>query len=100
VIRLLRRLYTRVGFAIGYGVGFCICEPKLRLGRRRHSNECDRCGDACGRYAAEKLDFPIDDLGSDATTFQAKIWAMWNAQYRRVCLECAAEIEGEGGGGA
>lgn len=74
-------------------VGLAILEPQLRLGRRRHDNTCDECGEPCGRYAMEKLDFPIDDVSPDATTTREKLRAMLDAEYRRVCLECSAKEE-------
>ena len=80
---------------LGQAIGVAICEPQLRLGRRRHDNICDRCGENCGRYPCEKLDFPLDDLGPDETTTLEKIRGMMNAEYKRVCLECSAELEGD-----
>lgn len=74
-------------------LGRAICEPKLRLGRRRHDNTCDRCGDECGQYAMDKLDFPLEDYSPEATSSREKLRAMLNAEYVRVCLECSAELE-------
>jgi len=83
--------FDRVLTALAKAIGMAICEPKLRLGRRRHDGRCDRCEEPLEMYAAEKLDFPLDDLDPDASTSTEKLQAMLNAQYVRVCLECSAE---------
>lgn len=83
-----RTLSSRLREALGASIGFAICAPKLRLGRRRHDGICDDCGDPLGQYAGEQLDFPLDDLSPEATTSTEKLRAMWNAEYRRICLEC------------
>lgn len=88
------RLY-RAQVKVGELIGSAICAPKLLLGRRRHNNRCDRCGEVCLRYGAEKLDFPLDDLSPEATTSLEKIRAMLNAEYKLFCLECAVAIEAE-----
>lgn len=74
-----------------------ICEPKLRLGRRRHDGVCDRCDEHIGKYAMDKLDFPLDGIEPDASTSREKLRAMLDAEYVRVCLECATEMEGDDG---
>ncbi|RQG93711.1 hypothetical protein [Natrarchaeobius oligotrophus] len=101
-------MFWRTRYHLARLVAYAICEPKLRLGKRRHDNHCDRCGDHCGRYAAHKLDFPLEDdeiEDPDATSKWEKLRAMWDAEYVRVCLECSVELEsdsenssGNGGG--
>lgn len=90
---MIRRFARRSVSAAGYGLGVLICEPKVRLGRRRHDGICDRCDDPIDRYAMEKLDFPGEspDIGSPLE----RIRRMLNAEYVRVCLECSAEMEAE-----
>jgi hypothetical protein len=87
----------RAKLAIGKLIGYTLCEPQIRLGRRRHDGTCDLCGDSFGRYAAEKLDFPLDNLDPEESTTIEKIRAMWNVRYVRVCLDCTGEIETERG---
>lgn len=86
--RQTRSLSYRLRETLAACIGFAICAPKLRLGRRRHDGICDDCGDPLGKYAGEQLDFPLDDLSPEATTSTEKLRAMWNAEYRRICLEC------------
>jgi len=86
--------FGRARFLLGKLVAMAICEPQLRLGRRRHDNHCDECGDSCGPYAMDKLDFPLEDLAADATSKREKIQAMVGAEYRRVCLNCGDDLEG------
>lgn len=74
-------------------LAFAICEPKLRLGRRRHDGVCDRCDESTGQYAMDKLSSPIDSTEPDATTSREKLRAMLDAEYFRFCLECATEME-------
>jgi RNA polymerase-binding transcription factor DksA len=76
-------------------IGYAICEPKLRLGRRRHDGVCDDCGEPIDAYGAEKLNFPLDDLSPDASSSIEKLRAMWTAQYVQICLECATDREAE-----
>jgi hypothetical protein len=83
--------FQRVLTALAKATGMAICEPKLRLGRRRHDGRCDRCEEPLEMYAAEKLDFPLDDFDPDASTSTEKLQAMWNAQYVCVCLKCSAD---------
>lgn len=83
-------LFQRFGIAVGKGIGYVICEPQLRLGRRRHDNTCDQCNDDCGRYACEKLEFPDQP---DGISTLGKMKAMSEAEYRQFCLECSARIE-------
>lgn len=83
-------LHWRARFHLARLIGFLICEPQLRLGRRRHDGDCDWCGDPIGRYASEKLDFPLDDLDPEASNSREKLQAMFGAEYVRVCLECSA----------
>jgi len=86
---MLRRLYRRTLVGIGYGIGCLVCEPQLRLGRRRHDGHCDVCGEAFGRYAMEKLVFP-EGTGETTSTLD-RLRAMTNAEYVRICLECDAD---------
>lgn len=88
-------LSYRIRLWIGMAIGAAICKPQMLLGRRRHDGNCDRCGEPIGRYAGEKLDFPLDDLAPDASSSIEKLRAMWDAEYVRVCLDCTAEQEGE-----
>jgi pheromone shutdown protein TraB len=57
---------SRTGSILYKAIGYAICEPQLRLGRRRHDGHCDECGNDLERYAAEKLKFPLDNLEPDA----------------------------------
>lgn len=93
--RYFRRAVDCIGLAIGYGVGVAICEPQLRLGRRRHDGTCDVCGDSLGRYSEERLNFPMDDFAPEASTTGEKIRAMLDAEYECVCLPCGADIQRE-----
>jgi hypothetical protein len=86
VIRYLRRAYRVAGISLGYAIGTAICEPQLRLGRRRHDGTCDHCGKDLGAYAMEKLDFPVSSAEASSTT--EKLRAMADAKYVRICLEC------------
>ncbi|MBX0325756.1 hypothetical protein EGH21_22320 [Halomicroarcula sp. F13] len=91
--------FGRLRLALGIVIARAICHPKLVLGRRRHDNHCDECGEWCGSYAMQKLDFPMDtsaDAVSDRSTVE-NIRGMLDAEYRRVCLECAHELEQAGG---
>lgn len=92
---LLRTAYRRVVFDVARALAKGICEPKLRLGRWRHDNHCDLCEDRIDLYGAEKLAFPLSSLDPDATTSGEKLRAMLNAEYVRVCLECATKLEEE-----
>ncbi|ADD05186.1 uncharacterized protein Nmag_1610 [Natrialba magadii ATCC 43099] len=87
-------MLARVQFALAKAIGYAICEPKLRLGRRRHDNHCDECGEHCGRYYAQKLEFTLGE-NPETSTSRAKLRAMWNAEYVRVCLECSVKLETE-----
>lgn len=87
------RVYYWVFYRLAQLVAMAICEPKLRVGRRRHDNVCDRCDEPCGSYAHEKLDFPIEDLKPDASTSRKKLHAMLNAEYRRFCLGCGTALK-------
>lgn len=86
-------MFYRVRYHLARLLAIAICEPQLRLGKRRHDNNCDRCGEHCGRYAAQKLDFPIESLEADVTSSLEKLQAMVNAEYVRVCLECSIDLE-------
>lgn len=86
-------LTERICTPFAKALAFAICEPKLRLGRRRHDGICDRCQEPTGKYAMDKLSFPLEDLGPDASTSREKIRAMLDAEYVRVCLECGTELE-------
>ncbi|AFZ73077.1 hypothetical protein [Natronobacterium gregoryi] len=86
-------MFYRLRFHLARAVAVAICEPQMRLGRRRHDNYCDECGEHCGRYFADKLDFPLDNLEPEATSKWEKLRAMFNADYMRVCLECSVELE-------
>lgn len=90
---MTRPLHYRVVYVIGRAVAFAICEPQLRLGRRRHDGVCDWCDEPLGRYSMEKLRFPDIDL--EESSRRDKIRTMWNAEYARVCLGCSVEIEAE-----
>ena len=81
--------------AAAMAIGYAICEPKLRLGRRRHDGICDDCDEPIDTYGAENLAFPLDDLSPDASSSIDKLRAMWNAQYIQICLECAVVRESE-----
>jgi len=81
----------RLGVYIGMGIGYVICEPQLRLGRRRHDHHCDRCGDRCGAYKCERLAFPPEP---DSETTLGKVRRMADATYTALCLECSADEEG------
>jgi hypothetical protein len=69
-------------------IGIAICKPQVHLGRWRHDGLCDRCGSPIDVYAGERLDFPLDDLSSEASSSREKLAAMWNAEYERVCFDC------------
>lgn len=89
-------MFYRARFALAKAIGYAICEPQLRLGRRRHDNYCDECGEYCSPYMADKLEFPLDRNEIDdptATTKWEKLWAMFNAEYVRVCLECSTDLK-------
>jgi len=88
-----RNLYERTMIYIGLGIGYLICEPQLRLGRRRHDNQCDRCGSDCGAYRCEKLLFGDEPEGRESTL--KKMRRMANATYIGVCIECGDEIEAD-----
>lgn len=92
---MIRSLYRRAGIGLGKAIGAAICEPQVRLGRRCHDGTCDHCGTDLGPYAMEKLDFPLDDLGPEASSTTEKLRAMTNAEYVRICLECPEEPESE-----
>lgn len=85
-----------VRYYLAQAIATAICEPKLRLGRYRHDNSCDECGEPCSRYAMDKLDFPIDDLRPESSTAREKLRAMLNAEYVRVCLDCSVTLDGGG----
>jgi hypothetical protein len=87
---MIKRLYAWVGIKAGLLVGYLICEPQLRLGRRRHNNPCVRCGDDCGAYRCEKLCFPPEP--ADASTIET-MQRMADAEYVAVCIDCSAEVE-------
>lgn len=87
------RLVQRGLLVVGYAIGVLICEPQLRLGRRRHDGTCDHCGKPLGRYSMEKLDFP--DSSAEASSTIEKLRAMSNAEYVRICLECPEEPPSE-----
>lgn len=85
---------TRIATPFAKLVGLAICEPKLRLGRRRHDNVCDRCEEEIeGRYSAERLSFPLESTAPEATTSRQKIRAMLDAEYERFCLDCSETLE-------
>lgn len=86
-------LIDRVVTAFAMALATAICEPQIRLGRRRHDGVCDECDEPIDTYAGETLEFPLDDLDADATSSREKLRAMLNAEYRRVCLECWADLE-------
>ncbi|WP_238709280.1 hypothetical protein [Natronorubrum halophilum] len=88
-------MFYRTRFAFAKAIALAICEPQLRLGRRRHDNYCDECGEHCDPYAMDKLDFPIESLEPEATSSTEKVRAMVNAEYVRVCLECSVDLEAD-----
>jgi len=92
------RFYS-LRMALAKAIGMAICEPKLRLGRRRPDGHCGRGGWLIETYAAEKLDFPLDNLAPNTSTSFEKLQAMWNAEYVRVCLECSNEKGTDNTGG-
>lgn len=89
--------FGRARLALGKLTAAAVCLPQLKLGRRRHDNHCDECGEFCGPYAMERLAFPFEtsaEATSDRSTVE-NIRGMLNADYRRVCLECGSDQEGE-----
>lgn len=84
------KLHERALFRFGEWIGILICEPQLRLGRRRHDNHCDQCGELIQDYAAERLSFP-DEPESESTL--EKMHRMSNAEYVRYCIDCSVELE-------
>ncbi|OVE83170.1 hypothetical protein [Natronolimnobius baerhuensis] len=88
-------MFYQIRFRLAQFVAIAICEPQLRLGRRRHDNYCDECGEYCETYSFDKLDFPLESLEADATTKWQKLRAMFNAEYVRVCLECSVDLESD-----
>lgn len=88
-------MFYRTRYHLARLIAYAICEPQKRLGSRRHDNHCDRCGEYCGQYYAQKLDFPLESLEADASSKWEKLRAMWNADYVRVCLECSADLESD-----
>lgn len=88
-------MLDRARFELAKGIGYAICEPKLRLGRRRHDGHCDHCGGRLGPYAMEKLDFPLESLDAEDSSPIEKLRAMFDAEYVRVCLECSVPLEAE-----
>lgn len=87
--------FGRLRLALGAAVAAAICAPKQWLGRRRHDNYCDGCGEFCGPYAMQKLDFPFDvdeDSVGDRSTVE-NIRGMLNAEYQRVCLDCGHDMQ-------
>lgn len=86
-------MFYRARFALAKAIGYAICQPQLRLGRRRHDGHCDECGTPLERYAAEKLEFPLESLEPEATSKWEKLRAMFEAEYVRVCLECSVDLE-------
>jgi RNA polymerase-binding transcription factor DksA len=84
---------ARIKYGLAWLLSRSICEPKLRLGRRRHDDHCDECGAPIGKYALEKLDFPIDTDDLNGKTRGEKLRAMTDAEYVRYCLECGDELE-------
>lgn len=88
---IVKRAVGWVLLNLGKAIGMAICEPKVRLGRRRHDGTCDWCEERIGTYAAEKLDFPDMDLETAST--REKIRALMAGEYVRICLECSAEVD-------
>lgn len=89
-------MFYRARFILAKAIGYAICQPQLRLGQRRHDNHCDECGEYCETYACNKLAFPLEDheiADPAATSKWEKLRAMFHAEYVRVCLECAADLE-------
>jgi len=87
-----RSLSYRVRFLLGEALGAAICEPQLRLGRLRHDNVCDECGERAAHWALERLEFGID---IDEVTFKQKLKAALTADYERYCLDCKLEEFGD-----
>lgn len=91
--------FGRLRLALGTVIAAAICKPKLLLGQRRHDNHCDECGEWCGSYAMQKLEFPFDtsaDGVSDRSAVE-NMRGMLAAEYRRVCLDCGHDLEQAGG---
>lgn len=86
---MIRRAYRWLGIRLGLTVGILICEPQLRLGRRRHDGDCDNCETGIEMYYAERLTFPDEE----AETTRGMLARMMRAEYERVCLECSAKLE-------
>jgi len=80
--------FGRTRFALGIATAAAICKPKLWLGRRRHDNTCDECGEFCSAYAMDQLDFPVDDLDAGSRSTRENVRVMLDAEYRRFCLDC------------
>jgi hypothetical protein len=79
-------------------VTVAICEPQLRLGRRHHDNVCDRCEEPLRSYACERLDFPFDADDVETLSGREILLGLLDAEYRRFCLECSADLERQQGG--
>jgi len=86
-------LTYRLRYRLAQALAISICEPQVRLGRRRHDGRCDKCGDMVDGYAMERLDFPMDDLSAEASSKWEKLRAMLGAEYVLYCLECGVEKE-------
>jgi len=89
---MVTNLFRRSLVAVGKTAGIVICEPQLRLGRRRHDGTCDKCGDRLGPYSLEKLDFPAQP---DEESTIEKLRRMARAEYVRICLECDPDVRGD-----
>jgi len=95
MVGVVGRVRARATYTAARATAIAICEPQVRLGRRRHDGNCDRCDEPLGPYSCEKLDFPMDSLEPEDSTGREKLRAMLDAEYCRYCLECSADLERE-----
>ena len=76
---------------VGLVAGTLICEPQVRLGRRRHDGRCDDCGGYPDRYYEERLAFPDREYTSTIDHMRK----LTEAEYERLCLDCSVDREQE-----
>jgi len=86
---VLTTLRQRVAYVVGQTLAYCICEPQLRLGRRRHDGHCEQCDDPLGVYRQERLTFPHAD--EKPLTLRAAT----RAEYEAICLYCDPDDAGD-----
>lgn len=78
----------RLRYRIAWLLSVIICEPQLRLGRRRHDGRCDTCREPIDRYGLERLYFDYDgDSPTDISSWEA-LRSMLTAEYECYCLYC------------